>query len=187
MNSLVSHVLWKALSDSSWGESFGLKYFCQWARYWFLLFILLLQSEKSVMISGNSLCAKRVNHPHSCALTTGQVPSGVLMEDIVTPLLLCSPDFGWVLGKFRSWEALSDAAVSTFPTFVLLLCLCRIGSDEQCSQEREMVAHWWEKMYLMCKVCMVVQTIAIEQGCQRRAATEGREWRSPCGPQINQD
>lgn len=83
------------------------------------------------MISGNSSGAKPVNQPRGCAFTTGQVPSGALLESITAPLLLCSPDLGGMLSRFRSWEALCGATVSAFPTSVLLLCLCHIVSAEQ--------------------------------------------------------
>lgn len=51
------------------------------------------------MISGNSSGAKRVIQPHGCASTTGQVPSGALLETILAPLLLCSPKLGWLDAK----------------------------------------------------------------------------------------
>lgn len=88
------------------------------------------------MISGNSPGAKRVNQPCACACTTGQVPSGSLLESIRAPLLLPSPDLVQMLSQLRTWEALSGAAVSTFPTFIPLLYLCHIVSDEQ-MQPRE--------------------------------------------------
>lgn len=76
-------------------------------------------------MSGNSPGAERVNQPHGCAFATGQVFSEALLENFIASLLMCSPDLGGMLSQF------SHAAESTFPTFVLVLCLCHVVSDEQ--------------------------------------------------------